>query len=83
MKRRDALRSLVGSGAVAAFPTSAITAPTTDLSEEQLRAVLRMDGMELRAGEGAAILASFNGNRFTGAVDPTIQPADFDADVDV
>jgi hypothetical protein len=82
MKRRDALKSLVVSGAAAALPAGASTAPTTELSEDQLRAMLRLVGMELRAGEGAAILASFNGNRFTADVDPAIQATDFDADVD-
>ena len=82
MKRRDALRSLVVSSAAAAFPVAASTAPTTELSEEQIRAMLRLVGIELRAGEGAAVLDSFNNARFTIEVDPRIQPADFDADVD-
>jgi hypothetical protein len=43
--------------------------------------MLRLVGMELGAGEGAAVLASFNGNRFTADVDPKIQPTDFDADL--
>jgi hypothetical protein len=81
MKRRDALKSLVVSGAAAALPAGAGTEPT-ELSEDQLRAMLRLVGMELGAGEGAAVLASFNGNRFTADVDPKIQPTDFDADLD-
>ncbi len=83
MRRRDALKSLMVSGAAAALPAGASPALTTELSEDQLRAKLRLVGMELKAGEGAAVLASFNGNRFTAEVDPRIQPADFDADVDL
>ena len=58
MKRREALKSLVVSGAAAALPAGAGTEPT-ELSEDQLRAMLRLVGMELGAGEGAAVLASF------------------------
>lgn len=82
MKRRDALKSLVVSGAAAALPANASAASNTELSEEQLRAMLHLVGMELRAGEGAAVLASFKDNRFTADVDPKIQATDFDADVD-
>jgi len=82
MKRRDALKSLVVSGAAVAVPAGANATTTGELSEEQLRAMLRLVGMELGAGEGAAVLATFNRARFTMPVDPTIQSADFDADVD-
>lgn len=82
MKRREALVSLVVSGAVAALPACSSPAPATGLSEAQLRAMLRLNGLELRPGESSAVLASFNGSRFTTAVDPGIQPTDFDADVD-
>lgn len=82
MKRRDALKSFVVSGAAVALPAAATAPPTTELSEDQLRAMLRLVGMELRPGEGAAVFASFKASRFTLDVDPKVQTTDFDADVD-
>ena len=86
MERRDVLVAIVVSGAVNALNLWA--APqllTEDLSEEQLRFLLRqLAGLELQASEAPKILASFKSNRFTAKVDPTIQPqSDFDPEVDL
>jgi hypothetical protein len=84
MKRRDVLVTLAMSGAVAMLPDCArVEAAPGVLTEEQMRALLRLNGLDLSPGEGPAVLASFNSSRFPAAVDPTIQPTDFDADVDV
>ncbi len=84
MKRRDALVSIAASGAgMLLGACAAPPAPDGDLSDEQLGALLRLAGYQMAPGEGAKILASFKGNRFTTDVDPTIQPqSDFDPDVD-
>lgn len=72
------------SGAVAILPDCASVAPSPGaLTDEQMRALLRLNGLDLTAGEGPAVLASFTASRFPATVDPTIQPVDFDADVDV
>jgi hypothetical protein len=85
MQRRDALASLAVSGAgillgACSTPSAAGEGP----SEAQIGILLRqLTGYELRPGEGAKVLASLQGSRYTGAVDPTIQPqSDFDPDVD-
>jgi hypothetical protein len=84
VKRRDALITLAVSGAAAILPACATDAKKEGLSEAEMRAMLRLNGMDLGPGEGAAVLASFMGGRFPATVDPTIQPqSDFDADVDV
>jgi hypothetical protein len=85
MKRRDALVSMALSGAAVVLPGCATSRSEGGvLSEEQLRAMLQLTGMDLQPGEAPAVLASFTGSRFTAAVDPTTQPqSDFDADVDL
>ena len=84
MKRRDALVALAMSGAIAILPDCArVEAAPSALTEEQMRALLRLNGLDLTAAEAPAVLASFTASRFPAAVDPTIQPTDFDADVDV
>lgn len=84
MKRRDALVSLAVSGAVAILPSCArVGASPDNLTEGQMRAILRLNGLDLKPGEGAAVLASLMSSRFPASVDPTIQPTDFDPDVDV
>jgi hypothetical protein len=53
------------------------------LSDDQIEAMLKLNGMSLEPGEGPAILASFVGNRFAAVPDPAIQPqCDFDPEVD-
>jgi hypothetical protein len=84
VKRRDVLVTIAASGAAAMLPACSGEAPTEGLSDVEMRGMLRLNGMDLGPGEGAAIRASFVGSRFPAAVDPTIQPqSDFDADVDV
>lgn len=85
MQRRDALASLAASGAGlllggCAPPAAANAGP----SESQIGPLLQqLTGYTLRPGEGATVLASLEGNRYTAAVDPTIQPqSDFDPAVD-
>jgi hypothetical protein len=84
MKRRDALLALGASGMVIVLPGCAgPQASSGGLSEDQLEAMLRLNGMSLAPGEGPAVLASFTANRFATVVDPTIQPqCDFDPEVD-
>ena len=84
MKRRDALMALGVSGIALALPGCASPqASSGGLSEDQLEAMLRLNGMTLEAGEGPAVLASFTANRFPTVVDPAIQPqCDFDPEVD-
>jgi hypothetical protein len=84
VKRRDALVTLAVSGAATAWPGCASKVPGEGLSDPQMRAMLRLNGMDLRPGEGPQVLASFNASRFPATVDPTIQPqSDFDASVDL
>ena len=84
MKRRDAVVSLAITGAAALLPAcTRVQASSDSLTEDQMRAMLRLNGLDLQPGEAAAILASFNSSRFSVAVDPTVQPTDFDADVDL
>lgn len=84
MKRRDVLVTLAASGAAAMLPACTRETPKEGLSDAEMRAMLRLNGMDLDPGEGPAVLASFTGSRFPAVVDPTIQPqSDFDADVDV
>jgi hypothetical protein len=72
------------SGAIAILPDCArVDAAPGALTEEQMRSLLRLNGLDLSPGEGPAVLASFASARFPAAVDPTIQPTDFDADVDI
>ncbi len=85
MLRRDALASLAASGAglliggcKPSSPLADATAPAIDVGSM----LHQLTDYTLRPGEAPAVLASFQGNRFTTAVDPTIQPADFDADTD-
>lgn len=53
------------------------------LTDDQLRAMLRLNGVDLGPDEGPKVLASFAGSRFTAVVDPMIQPnSDFDPAVD-
>jgi hypothetical protein len=85
MQRRDALASLAVSGAGLLLGACAPSpAASAHLSESQIGSVLQqLTGYTLRPGEGAAVLASLEGNRFTADVDPTVQPqSDFDPDVD-
>jgi hypothetical protein len=85
MLRRDALASLAASGAglllagcKPASPLADALAPVIDVG-----ALLHaLTDYTLRPGEGPAVLASFQGARFTTPVDPTIQPTDFDPEVD-
>ena len=85
MKRRDALLSLAMSVAVAAVSSWPAPARANQgLSEEQLGTLLgQMVGLELRPGEAPKVLASIRLNRFTRRVEPTIQPHDFDPELDL
>ena len=84
MKRREVLVSMALSGAAMALPGCAkVQAPAEGLSEDQLRAMLQLNGMDLQPDEAPKVRASFLAGRFTTAVDPAVQPqSDFDADVD-
>ena len=84
MRRRDALLSLAISGAVAATSSWPASAQAEQmLSEEQLAMLLRqMVGMELRPDEAPKVLASLRLNRLTRRVEPTIQPQDFDPELE-
>jgi hypothetical protein len=84
VKRRDVLVTLAASGAVAILPACARQTRKEGLSDAEIGAMLRLNGMDLDPGEGAAVRASFMGSRFPATIDPTIQPqSDFDADVDL
>ncbi len=82
MLRRDAIASLAVSSAGillgACTHAPAETASTIDIGS----LLHQLTDYTVRPGEGAPVLASLQGNRFTAAVDPTIQPADFDAETD-
>lgn len=57
--------------------------PADSLSERDLHALLRLQGVALEPGEGTHVLTSFMASRFNTAVDPTVQPqSDFDPEVD-
>jgi hypothetical protein len=43
----------------------------------------QMAGLELQPGEAPKVLASFRLNRFIRKVEPTIQPQDFDPELDL
>jgi hypothetical protein len=83
LKRRDALVAMAASGVAIVLPGCASPRPTSGaLTDDQMRAMLRLNGMDLAPGEGPRVLASFTGNRYAAAVDPAIQPnCDFDPDV--
>jgi hypothetical protein len=85
VKRRDALVSIAWSGAALVLPGCASSQASHEgLSDDQLRAMLQLNGMDLQPGEGPKVLASFTAGRYTTAVDPTVQPqSDFDPDVDL
>ena len=71
-------------GAIAILPDcTPVEASAEALSEAQMRAMLRLNGLDLKPEEARAVLASFTSSRFPATVDPTIQPTDFDPDVDV
>jgi hypothetical protein len=85
VKRRDALMSIAISGVAVALPAcrTSEVAPAGSLTEDQMRAVLRLNGMDLEPGEAPSVLASFAGSRFATPVDPAIQPqSDFDPEVE-
>ena len=84
MKRREALVSIALSGTTILLPGCAPSpAPADTLSERDIQALLRLQGVTLEPGEGAHVLTSFMSSRFTTAVDPTVQPqSDFDPEVD-
>jgi hypothetical protein len=84
VERRDALMAMAMSGVVVALPGCSVPQATVGgLTEDQLGAMLRLNGTDLAPGEGQKVLASFAANRFAGAVDPMIQPnCDFDPDVE-
>lgn len=84
MKRREALVSLAVSGASVVL-TACATGQVSSAgpSEDQVRLLVRaLDGVDLQPGQAPQVLASLKANRFTADVDPTIQPADFDPDLD-
>jgi len=72
------------SGAAAAVRSWPASAQANQmLSEEQLGTLLRqMVGIELGPGEAPKVLASLRLNRFTRRVEPTIQPQDFDPELE-
>lgn len=86
MERRDALATLAASGA-GLLLNGCSPQPATTGRPSDAHIGLLLSGLTpytLGPGEGAAVQASLDGNRFTAAVDPTIQPqSDFDPDVDV
>jgi hypothetical protein len=84
MLRRDAIASLAVSGAgMLLGGCTAKPAPAEGSSAIDIGSLLhQLTDYTLRPGEGAAVLASMQSNRFTTTVDPTIQPTDFDADSD-
>jgi hypothetical protein len=84
MKRRDALVALAAGGAGSLLPSCGRPSRADDVSEEQLRLMLRrLAGLDLAPDEAARVLGALRANRFTGRPDPTIQPqSDFDPEVD-
>jgi hypothetical protein len=84
MLRRDALATLAVSGAgILLGGCSPAAAPVDAASPIDIGSLLhQLTDYTLRPNEGSAVLASLQGNRFTAAVDPTIQPTDFDAETD-
>ena len=84
VNRRHALLTIAMSGTAIALPGWDIPESQSGLlSDNQMQAMLRLNGMDLGPGEGPKVLASFTANRFAAPVDPTIQPnSDFDPGVD-
>ncbi len=84
MLRRDAIASLaVSSAGILLGGCTPAHAPGGAISEIDVGSLLRqLTDYTVRPGEGASVLESLQGNRFTATVDPTIQPADFDAESD-
>lgn len=83
MLRRDAIASLAVSGAGILLGGCTPTHAPDPTSAIDIGSLLHdLTDYTLRPGEGAGVLGSMRANRFTIAVDPTIQPTDFDADSD-
>ncbi len=84
MERRDALLLLITSAAGATLASCEMS-KEGGISQQQLVALVRnVAGLDTQAKDAPKVLASFNSNRFTAKVDPTIQPqADFDPETDV
>jgi hypothetical protein len=83
MLRRDAIASLAVSGAgILLGGCTPAHAPEAASAIDIGSLLHQLTDYTLRPNEGSAVLASLQGNRFTAAVDPTIQPTDFDAETD-
>jgi hypothetical protein len=82
MLRRDAIASLAVSSAGILLGGCTHASPEAASAIDIGSLLHQLTDYTVRPGEGASVLASLQGNRFTAAVDPTIQPADFDADCD-
>jgi hypothetical protein len=84
MLRRDAIASLaVSSAGILLGGCTPGHPPASAASGIDIGSLLHeLTDYTLRPGEGAGVLESLQGNRFTASVDPTIQPTDFDAESD-
>jgi hypothetical protein len=86
MNRRDALRSLAGTGAALTLEACRhAPAPAGTLTDPDIeRMVLALTGVVLKPGQVAGVREMLRTMRFTGRVDPAVQPSlVFDPEVDV
>jgi hypothetical protein len=84
MNRRDALRSLAGTGAALTLEGCTPTPPDTlnDVNIERL--TLALTGVTLKPGQAAGVREMLRTLRFKGRVDPAVQPSvEFNPEVDV
>jgi hypothetical protein len=86
MKRRDALRSLVGTAAALSLKGCAYapaqSGTLTDADVERM--AVGLTGITMKRGQAAGVREMLATMRFKGKVDPTVQPAIvFDPEVDI
>ena len=83
MLRRDAIASLaVSSAGILLGGCTPGHAPKAASAIDIGSLLHQLTDYTVRPGEGASVVESLQANRFTAAVDPTIQPTDFDAESD-
>jgi len=86
MNRRDALRSLAGTGAALTLEgcTRAPVSPTMPTDTDIERVALALTGVVLKTGQAAGVREMLRTMRFMGRVDPAVQPSlVFDPEVDI
>jgi hypothetical protein len=86
MNRRDALRSLAGTGAALTLEgcTKAPAQPGPPTDDDIERVALALTGVGLKPGQAAGVREMLRTMRFNGTVDPAVQPSlIFDPEVDI